>query len=109
MAMMHRHSSNNHQRRREKELFKIGLSEEKDNITPLSGTSAGNTLTFPQVFFISLIQVCMSSKIRAVLKGKKHLFMLKHCKCYLGKPLTLFSTSLYYISKHSVGLFFLCE
>lgn len=46
----------------------------KDNITPLAGSSAGNTLTFPQVFFIFLIQVYI---IRGVLKGKKHLFMLK--------------------------------
>lgn len=79
MALLHRHSSKNHQRqRREKEWFKTRLSEEKDNITLLSGTSAGNPLSFPQVFFISLIQVYMSSKIKAILKGKKHLFMWKH-------------------------------
>lgn len=65
----------------------------KKDIIPLSETLAGNTLTFPQVFFSSLAQVYMSSKIRANLKGKNIslLYVKALSKCYLGKPLTLFS------------------
>lgn len=75
IELLHRHSSDIYQSQRTgKESFQIGLSEEKDNIISVSGTSAGNVLTFSQVFFGSLTQVYMSSKITATLKGKKNLF-----------------------------------
>jgi len=57
-----------------KESLKIGLSVEKENVITVCGTLARNTLTFAQVFFSSLAQVYMSSKIRKIFKSKNYLF-----------------------------------
>lgn len=92
IALLHRHSSKiYHTQRIGKESLKIVFRRERSHYSIIRNFSRKH-LNFSQVFFSSLTQIYMSSKIKAILKGKKMSFLYVKAlrKCYIGKPLTQF-------------------